>query len=125
MQGESSSTYNLLTVVFVSLAVFVCACALLMMAGVVRPPEAFRPRTPTFPPTLVLPSVTPTETPTITPTPSETPIPTATLTETPTATPVEATVTAPGFNPAADTQTPPPTPDVGTPLPTPTQGVQG
>lgn len=122
MQGGSSSTYNLLTVVFVSLAVFICACALLMIAGVVRPPEALRPRIATFPPTLVLPSVTPTETPTITPTPSETPIPSATFTETPTATPVEATVTAPSFNPAT-TETP--TPDVGTPLPTPTQGVQG
>lgn len=122
MQGESRNLYDLLTVAFVGLAVFVCACALLMISGVVRPPEAFRPRTATFPPTLVLPSVTPTETPTITPIPSETSTPTITPTETPTLTPTEVpvTVTAPSFEPVAS-----PTPELGTPIATPTQSVQG
>lgn len=76
--GSSASMYNVITVVFVGLTVFVCLCSLLMYVGIVMPPFGLSPRTPTLPPTQVIPTDTPTPTETPTETPTRTPVPTVT-----------------------------------------------
>ena len=87
--NSTSSTYDVITVVFVGLAVFVCICTLLLLLGVVQPPFGFAPKKPTLIPTLEM--------------PTDTPIPTETPTETPTRTPV------PSVTPSGPTVTPAPT----------------
>jgi len=103
-QQSSDGLYNVITLVFVGLTLFVCLIVGLMLSGKVRPPVGFAPQTPTFPATKEIPTETATPTPTLTPLPSQTSIPTSTPRPSATAT----------FTPT-ETFTPPPT---ETPLPT-------
>jgi Flp pilus assembly protein CpaB len=119
MKRESTANlYDILSLVFVGLTLFVCACALLLLLRVVQPPGPLAPRAaPTNMPLAALPTDTNTPTPSKTPTPSRTPIPTRTLIPTATTAP-SATPRPPAT--VAPTLTPQPTLESGAPTAQPT-----
>jgi hypothetical protein len=114
---EDIATYNMFTVIFLLLSVGVAALALLIYAGIIRPPRLFDPAVQSTPLTLLqLPTSTPI-TPTFTFTPSETVPPTATLTATHTFTPTNQPATA-TFTPSQTTTPTATATFTNTPVPT-------
>ncbi len=120
MKLESTANlYDVLSLVFVGLALSVCACTLLLLLGVVHPPGPLAPRvSPTNMALAALPTDTNTPTPSKTPTPSRTPVPTRTLI--PTSTPAPSATPRPPatFMPTPTRQ---PTLESGAPTARPTE----
>ncbi len=127
MNRGANGFFNVVTIIFLVLSLFVFACVALMIAKVVPPPAIMAVYTATVPPLITPPTDTPSPIPSLTHTPSKTFTPTRTATPTNTATDTPTntdTPTATGTPTDTPTNTPTDTPThtpTKTPLPTKTK----